>query len=278
MPGPEREPETGPEAAPERGHDVRSDLALLIDAAHAAGDIAKRHFRKDPEIWTKDDNSPVTEADIAVDRVLRTDLLAARPSYGWLSEETEDDGARLQSDRGFIVDPIDGTRAFIDGQDSFAHSIAIAEAGEVIAGVVFLPVKDRLYAAARGGGTTLNGAPVRVSPAAEPLGASVLATRPNVDPKHWPGGVPAFPRVYRPSLAYRMALVAQGRFDGMVTFRRSWEWDIAAGDILIREAGGASTDGTGAALRCNRPDPRANGVMAAGSQLHRAMLEQRLGS
>ena len=264
MPAPDARPETA------------ADLALLIDAARAAGDIARRHFRKSPEIWTKEDESPVTEADIAIDRVLRTDLLAARSDYGWLSEETEDDGDRLRADRVFIVDPIDGTRAFIDGQDSFAHSLAIAEAGDVIAGVVYLPMKDRLYAAARGAGTTLNGSPVTVSPAADPLGAQVLATRPNMEPGHWPGGVPAFTRVYRPSLAYRMALVGEGRFDGMVTFRKSWEWDIAAGDILIREAGGIVTDGAGAALAFNRAIPRADGVMAAAPALHRTLLARRL--
>jgi myo-inositol-1(or 4)-monophosphatase len=76
-----------------------ADLALLIDAARTAGEIARQHFRSDPEIWTKSDDSPVTEADIAIDRVLRTDLLKARPDYGWLSEETEDDPARLSRPR-----------------------------------------------------------------------------------------------------------------------------------------------------------------------------------
>jgi myo-inositol-1(or 4)-monophosphatase len=134
-----------------------ADLALLIDAARTAGDIARQHFRSDPEIWTKSDDSPVTEADIAIDRVLRTDLLKARPDYGWLSEETEDDPARLSTDRAFIVDPIDGTRAFIEGETSFAHSLAVVDRGEVTAGVVYLPMKDKLYAAARGLGATLNG-------------------------------------------------------------------------------------------------------------------------
>jgi myo-inositol-1(or 4)-monophosphatase len=218
----------------------------------------------------------LTEADIAIDRVLRADLLAARPDYGWLSEETEDDGARVQAERVFIIDPIDGTRAFIDGQESFSHSIAVAEDGEVIAGVVYLPMKDRLYAAARGAGATLNGAPIRVS-ASEEAGARVLATRPNVEPRHWPGGVPPFERVYRPSLAYRLALVAEGRFDGMATFRETWEWDIAAGAILVAEAGGLATDGRGAALRFNNAVPKAAGVMAAGRPLHRGLLKRRLG-
>jgi myo-inositol-1(or 4)-monophosphatase len=254
-----------------------ADLALLIEAARTAGEIARKHFRRDPEIWTKSDDSPVTEADIAIDRVLRADLLGARPEYGWLSEETEDDRSRLRADRVFIVDPIDGTRAFIDGQTSFAHSIAVADAGEVIAGVVYLPMLDRLYGAALGGGTTLNGRPIRVSAVAQERGAQVLATRPNVQDRHWPGGVPPFMRVYRPSLAYRMALVSEGRFDGMVTFRDTWEWDVAAGSILVREAGGAVTDGAGETIWFNGPVPRANGVMAATGALHGALLRRRLG-
>jgi myo-inositol-1(or 4)-monophosphatase len=262
---------------PARDAGAAADLALLIEAARIAGDIARQHFRANPEIWQKPDESPVTEADIAIDRVLRTDLLAARPGYGWLSEETEDDGARLRSERVFIVDPIDGTRAFIDGQTSFAHSLAVAEDGEVIAGVIYPPMKDKLYAAARGHGATLNEAPIRASGACEPRGAQVLATKPNMDAKHWPGGVPDFARVYRPSLAYRLALVAEGHFDGMVTFRDTWEWDIAAGDILVREAGGDVSDGTGRTPVYNAHAPKVAGLMAAGRGLHGTLLRHRLG-
>jgi myo-inositol-1(or 4)-monophosphatase len=253
-----------------------ADLALLVEAAMTAGDIARRHFRQDPDIWTKSDESPVTEADIAIDRVLRADLLGARPDYGWISEETEDDPVRLQADRVFVVDPIDGTRAFIEGETSFAHSIAIVDGGEPVAGVVYLPMKDKLYAAARGLGATLNGTPIRISAALGETGAQILATKPNLDPKHWPGGVPPFTRVYRPSLAYRLALVAEGRFDGMVTFRDTWEWDIAAGAILVSEAGGAVTDGRGETLWFNAPVPRAKGIMAAPTPLHSALLRRRM--
>ncbi|MFW5642344.1 MAG: inositol monophosphatase family protein [Roseicyclus sp.] len=254
-----------------------AELRLLIEAARTAGEIARTHFRAKPEIWTKGDDSPVTEADIAIDRVLRTDLLAARPDYGWLSEETEDDATRLQAERCFILDPIDGTRAFIDGQTSFAHAIAIAEDGEVVAGVVYLPMKDKLYAAARGMGATLNGAPIRVSGTMGARGASLLATRAMLEDRHWRGGAPPVARVHRPSLAYRLALVAEGHFDGMVTFRDTWEWDIAAGAILVTEAGGLLTDGVGETPFFNRPVPHVPGLMAAGPGLHRTLLDHRLG-
>jgi myo-inositol-1(or 4)-monophosphatase len=254
-----------------------ADLALLIDAARTAGDIARQHFRSDPEIWTKSDDSPVTEADIAIDRVLRTDLLKARPDYGWLSEETEDDPARLSTDRAFIVDPIDGTRAFIEGETSFAHSLAVVDRGEVTAGVVYLPMKEKLYAAARGLGATLNGASISVSAQTDMTGATALVTKPNVQPKHWKGGVPPFARHHRPSIAYRLALVAEGHFDVMLTFRDTWEWDIAAGVILVEEAGGTITDAAGARIGFNMAPPMAQGVMAAPGALHEALLRYRLG-
>ncbi|WP_038650900.1 3'(2'),5'-bisphosphate nucleotidase CysQ [Roseicyclus elongatus] len=251
------------------------DLDLLIAAARTAGTIAQQHFRANPEIWQKGDESPVTEADIAIDRVLRTDLLAARPGYGWLSEETEDDAERLDDDRVFILDPIDGTRAFIDGQDSYAHALAVAEHGRVIAGVVYLPEKDKLYAAARDLGATLNGQPIRASAQRSEAGAQLLATKPTMKEAHWPGGIPPVKRVYRPSLAYRMALVAEGHFDGMATFRPTWEWDIAAGAILIEESGGIVTDGHGRDLRFNRRHPQADGVLTASPGLHAALLGRR---
>jgi myo-inositol-1(or 4)-monophosphatase len=254
------------------------DLALLIDAARTAGEIARAHFRSDPEIWTKSDDSPVTEADIAIDRVLRTDLLKARPNYGWLSEETEDDPARLSLERTFVVDPIDGTRAFIEGETSFAHSLAVVDRGAVTAGVVYLPMKEKLYAAARGVGATLNGDPITVSCRTDVAEATALATRPNVQAKHWKGGVPPFKRYYRPSIAYRLALVGEGRFDTMLTFRDTWEWDIAAGVVVIEEAGGTVSDASGARITFNRASPSAPGIIAAPGELHAKLLRHRLGA
>jgi len=255
-----------------------ADLALLIDAARTAGDIARAHFKAEPEIWTKADDSPVTEADIAIDRVLRTDLLAARSNYGWLSEETEDDAERLNAERCFIVDPIDGTRAFIEGQTSFAHSLAIAQGGSVIAGVVYLPMKDALYAAARGQGATLNGVPIQTSHATDIQAVQALVTKPSLQAKHWRGGIPPIQRNYRPSIAYRMALVAEGRFDAMLTFRETWEWDSAAGTILVEESGGFVTDANGEPLSFNAAQPQSKGILAAPRVIHEALMGYRSAS
>ncbi|GGH27820.1 myo-inositol-1(or 4)-monophosphatase [Cribrihabitans marinus] len=251
------------------------DLPLLIEAARAAGEIATRYSGKLARRWDKPEGAgPVTEADIAVNDMLAAMLPSARPGYGWLSEETEDDGARLNHDRLFIVDPIDGTRSFADGKRTWAHSIAVAEHGRITAAVIYLPLLDRLFAAAEGQGATLNAVPIATSQPAGLSTAEILATRPNLEPTHWRDGhVPAFARAYRPSLAYRLALVAQGRFDGMLTLRPSWEWDIAAGDLILREARGRCTDRHGAALRFNNSHPTVEGVIAAGPLVHRALSE-----
>ncbi|WP_136636268.1 3'(2'),5'-bisphosphate nucleotidase CysQ [Pseudooceanicola onchidii] len=257
------------DTASDPAHDPADDLALLIDAARRAGRIALQFTGTTARRWDKPgDLGPVTEADIAVDTDLRESLTAARPGYGWLSEETPDDAARLSRDRVFIVDPIDGTRSFIEGNDTWAHSLAVVEGGVTVAAAIYLPVKGKLYSAATGRGAQLNGRPIRVSPRDRLTGANVISAKPNYDPRHWPGGVPDVHRHYRPSLAYRMALVAEGRFDAMLTFRDSWEWDIAAGDLILREAGARITDRHGAPLRFNNAHPQVDGVVAAGPGLH----------
>ncbi|WP_422075805.1 inositol monophosphatase family protein [Tranquillimonas rosea] len=249
-----------------------ADLPLLIDAARAAGELARPYWRADPQVWDKSGGQgPVTEADLAVDRALRETLLAARPDYGWLSEETADDETRLHRKRVFIVDPIDGTRAFVEGQESWAHSIAVAEQGRITAAVVHLPIRERLYAAARGEGATLDGTPIRVSRATDPDTALVLAARFNFDPQHWRTGVPGFARHFRPSLAYRLGLVAEGRFDAMLSLRDAWEWDIAAGSLIVSEAGGTVTDRHGAPIGFNSPLRRSSGVVASAPALHTAL-------
>ncbi|WP_375174236.1 3'(2'),5'-bisphosphate nucleotidase CysQ [Pseudooceanicola sp.] len=253
--------------------DPAEDLALLTEAARDAGRTALGFTGTTAQRWDKpDDLGPVTEADLAVDRQLRSALIAARPDYGWLSEETPDDPVRLSHDRVFIVDPIDGTRSFIEGNDTWAHSLAIAERGEVTAAVVYLPLKGKLYAAAKGRGAQLNGRPIRASLRDSLPGARVIASKPSYDARHWPDGVPEVSRHFRPSLAYRLSLVAEGRYDAMLTFRDSWEWDIAAGDLILREAGAATSDRSGGKLRFNNPHPQVMGVVAAGPALHGEIL------
>lgn len=225
--------------------------------------------------WDKPgDAGPVTEADLAVNDMLHSTLRQARPDYGWLSEESQDGPARLDRDCVFIIDPIDGTRSFVEGSDTWAHSIAVAERGVITAAVVYLPMRDLLYAAAQGEGATLNG--LRLCAGAEPdlSRTTVLAAKPALMAQHWKSKeTPTFKRSYRPSLAYRLSLVAEGKFDAMLTLRKSWEWDIAAGALIVAEAGGTCSDRTGAPLRFNNADPRLNGVIAGGTPTQAALID-----
>ncbi|WP_417262308.1 3'(2'),5'-bisphosphate nucleotidase CysQ [Celeribacter sp.] len=240
------------------------DLELLIEAARNAGEIARPYWRADPEVWDKGGGQgPVTEADLAVDRMLHEYLLSERPEYGWLSEETVDTTSeRLGKKRVFIVDPIDGTRSFIHGDHNWAHSLAIAEEGEVIAAVVFLPLRERLFHAVKGQGAYLNDEPLIVTERCDLDGATVLAPRQHLDDEHWQGGAPKFIHKYRPSLAYRLTLVAQGRYDAMFSFRDTWEWDVAAGTLILTEAGGQVTDLAGQTPVFNQPRPQLGGLVA----------------
>ncbi|MGB0440806.1 MAG: inositol monophosphatase family protein, partial [Paracoccaceae bacterium] len=178
-----------------------SDVDLLVHAARHAGKIATAFVGGDLGVEHKPDGAgPVTAADLAVNDALEAMLRAARPGYGWLSEESADDAARLSHDRVFILDPIDGTRSFIEGSRTWAHALAVVEAGQVIAGVVYLPLRDLMYTAARGQGAQCNGAALHVSRTSQITGADVLATRPNMDPAFWRDGVvPAIKRSHRPS-------------------------------------------------------------------------------
>lgn len=253
------------------------DLALLTDAARKAGEIALRFWRQAPKTWEKPGQGPVTEADLAVNAALRDMLRSARPDYGWLSEEDPDSETRLETEFQFILDPIDGTRSFIAGEDVFAISLAVVHNGTARAGVVYLPALDRLYTATDHGPALKDGQPIMASKQQGIDGARLLTTAQALQPQHWPGGVPDLKRSFRASLAYRLCLVAEGRHDGMLTLRDAWEWDIAAGSLIAARAGAAVTDRTGQTLRFNQPNPLAPGVLVAAPGLHAALLQRLTG-
>ena len=243
-----------------------SDLELLLRAGKGAGEIALKHFGTSPKVWEKDDNAgPVTEADLAVNDHLQSVLMAARPEFGWLSEETDDSEERLGKTRLFIVDPIDGTRAFIDRSENWAHSLAIVEDGEPTAAVVVMPEKGLTFWGTKGGGAFLNGEPITVAQTDRIKDATVLSAKPNLRPEFWKAGKPPpFKTSFRSSLAYRLCAVAEGRFDAMITLRPTWEWDVAAGTLIVDEAGGAAFDRSGAKPRYNNAHPKLTGVIAGG--------------
>src|SRR5690606_22715445 len=204
-------------AMPAPATSYSDDLELLRSSAVAAGIIASSFFRRDVKSWNKENASPVSEADILVDRYLASSLLHARPDYGWLSEETADTPSRLQCERVFIVDPIDGTRGFLRGEDSWTVSLAVVENGVPVAGVVYAPVRDEMYDGLKGGGARLNGQLIRRSRRA---GAPPLIPAPGAVHQemqtaglHYTRG-PAYP-----SLAYRLVQVATGKLDAAVARR-----------------------------------------------------------
>jgi myo-inositol-1(or 4)-monophosphatase len=212
------------------------DLPLLRDAAHEAGKIALRYFRQSPEVWMKTGQSPVSEADFAVDRYLRETLMAARPDYGWLSEETLDSPERLGVRRIFVVDPIDGTRGFLDGKTEWCVSIAVVDDGAPVAGVLECPARDETFWATVGTGAMKNGAPLKVR--------EIGATPEIAGPKQMINSMPpkwlerSRPFRYIPSLAYRIAMIADGKLDATFVKHNAQDWDLAAADLILREAGG----------------------------------------
>lgn len=265
-----------PDTAAER---AAEDRALLVAAAEAGGAVALGFFQGAVKSWDKEGGQgPVSEADLAVNGAVAEQLRPARPDYGWLSEEDPDGTDRLAAERIFVVDPIDGTRAFLKQEPGFAVALAVIERGAVTAAAICLPARGETYSAHLGGGGTVRRGgedhPLAVSARAKPEGARSLVNRSQLAAEHWPGGVPALERSYRSSLAWRLCLVAEGRFDATLTFRSAWEWDIAAGALLVAEASGRVTDGAGGPLTFNSPSAKAAGLVAAPPALHARLMDR----
>jgi myo-inositol-1(or 4)-monophosphatase len=248
------------------------DLALLTEAALAAGAVALRYWKNAPKAWDKSDASPVTEADLACNDVIMGILRRGRPNYGWLSEETPDDTARLDCEHVFIVDPIDGTRAFIAGEKHFSHSLAVARGGKITAAVVYLPALDRLYTATQDGPALCDGAAIVCSQKSLADAPNILTSKHSMDPENWQNTPPVFQRSFRASLAYRLCLAADGSFDGMITFQDAWEWDIAAGSLIAERAGALVSDKQGQALRFNARSAQSAGCLACAPPLHTDLM------
>ncbi len=251
-----------------------TDLELLIAEVREAGVIAKSGYEGVQKSWEKSKGNPVTETDLAVDRFLKDRLCGARPGYGWLSEESTDTPERLTKARIFVVDPIDGTLAFIKRKPEFTICVAVVEAGAPVCAVVLNPMTQELFTAVAGGGARLNGQVIAVSARAQLEGCRMLVARDVITHPAWPRPWPEMDIGKRSSIAYRMTLVANGTYDGMMALSPKCEWDTAAAALILQEAGGVVSGHNGAPLAYNQPKPLHRSVVCAGPALHEAILER----
>ncbi len=253
-----------------------ADLSLLREAALAAGKLAMSHFGGNVAVWNKSPGHPVTEADMAVDALLAERLRRARPDYGWLSEETSEAFSARDRHNVFVVDPIDGTRAFIRGEKYWCIGLAVLAAGRAVAGVVYNPVTQELFEAHEGGGAFLNGNPIRASEHDEVRGCRMIAAEQLVTGSQWRSPWPdmEFADPKPNATLYRMALVASGVWDAAVVLWRKSDWDLAPAEIIVREAGGLATTHDGEDFRFNQSRAVQKSLLAAGPRVH-ALLKER---
>lgn len=251
--------------------DLTRDRDLLAATTRAAGELALGMFRTSLKTWTKGASSPVSEADIAVNTLLEQRLRAATPDYGWLSEESADDAARLMRRRIWIVDPIDGTRSYLAGRDDWCVSAALVEDGAPLLAAVFAPASEEFFFAVRGGGASLNAQPIRTTSGTALDFSRIAGPKPLVerlDPR--PPGTAIHPRIG--SLALRLCRVGDGKLDVAFAGGRSHDWDLAGADLIVREAGGRMTVLSGEPIGYNRRDVTHGTLVAAGRDRHQAII------
>ncbi|WP_309628142.1 3'(2'),5'-bisphosphate nucleotidase CysQ [Brevundimonas sp.] len=254
--------------------DLGSDLHLIRAAALRAGALAEAERDRGLRIDHKVGGSPVTNADLAVDAMLKAELLTARPDYGWLSEETPDTPGRLSKARIFVVDPIDGTVAYMKNQPWWCVPIAIVEDGVPIAAVIHVPALNETFEATLEGGARLNGRTIMASDVDTLDDAAVLADARLMEGPHWPEPWPPMRYEKRNALAYRMALVASGAFDAAIALTPKWDWDVCAGALIATEAGAKVSDHHGRPWRFNQPDPRQASLVCSAPALHPLILRR----
>ena len=250
-----------------------ADAELLSEAVREAGALARTLFRRSVKRWTKSDGSPVTEADLAVDEAIKSRLNAARPDYGWLSEETPDSDARLARRAVWIVDPIDGTRAFTHGGDEWCVAAALLVDGRPRLAAIYRPMTNDFYEAGEGEGATLNGGPLRVADAAKLDGARIIGNATGLRQLEAKAAVEAVASGHTP-LAMRLARVAEGSIDAALSTTAKHDWDLAAGDLLVHEAGGTVTGLDGNRFTYNRRETRQANYVASSHALHAALVRQ----
>ena len=229
------------------------ELNLAVRAAKEAGAIIMEYYKADYEIHDKGYHNPVTTADHAADSLLKEMLTESCPDYGWLSEETVDSPDRLSKERVWVVDPLDGTKEFIEGVPQFVVSIAIVENGEPVVGVLYNPVTKDTFTAAKGEGAFLNDEPVRCVTKDNVSDMVILNSRSETRRGLWEPFANTFGELRAiGSVAYKLGLTAAGKADIFASLRPKNEWDICAGNCIINEAGGKLIDLNGNIRRYNQ--------------------------
>ncbi len=254
------------------GSDFTRDFDLLREAAASASRLALTFWGRSLASERKADGSAVSEADRAVDALLASTLRKARPDYGWLSEESPEPFDRLTARRVFIVDPIDGTRSFLRAGDDWTVAISVAEDGVPAIAVVTNPVRAEVFEARAGAGAFMNGRRIFASSQTRLSGASFAAGKSfshGKRPLPWPNAVP----IAANSSLYRLALVASGKADASFSLKPKSEWDIAAGALLVSEAGGKITSLSGKPLKFNSASAKVSGFVAAAPELHTVLID-----
>lgn len=248
------------------------DATLLKQTVREAGALAKSLFGTDLKKWTKGASSPVSEADIAVNDLLEKRLRGATPEYGWLSEESVDDESRLGKRFAWIIDPIDGTRAYLSGRDDWCVSAALVEDAEPVLGAVFAPVSGEFFFAARGQGALLNDARVHASSGDDLDFSRMAGPKPLVQRlSDAPEEISLHPRIG--SLALRLCRVAHGALDAAFAGGQSRDWDLAAANLIVQEANGSMTALSGDAILYNRRDVVHGVLVAAGRDRHARIVD-----
>jgi len=249
------------------------ELEVAVAAARAAGSIIRRYYDGAYTVTDKANKSPVTEADIEANEAIQAAVTEAFPDDGWLSEETHDSAARLDKRRVWIIDPLDGTKEFVNHIPEFVVCIGLVEDESPVLGVEYNPIRDELFAGARGHGVTLNGQPLRVSAQAHLAQARILASRSEDARGEWDQFRSDMQVEPTGSVAYKLALIAAGRADATFSLTPKNEWDVCAGAALILEAGGRMTDRYGEPLRFNQPRTKLPGLIASNDALFEPIVD-----
>ena len=245
---------------------------LIKETIIEAGKIALNWHKNNPKSWKKEDGTSVSEADLEINKFIYQNLLKKIKNIGWLSEENKDDLTRLDYKKIFLVDPIDGTKSFLEGKSDFCISIALISYGRPVSGIVFNPATKELFEAEKNKGAWVNSKRIYTSSTFNLTNSKMCAFKPMFSHPAWKKPWPTMKISNKNSIAYRMSLVAKGDYDSMMALNNKNDWDLAAGDLLINEAGGIVTDHKGKDLIYNQKNTIKKSVIGCCEGLHHKII------